>query len=149
MLTLSLKKDIKDLMDRMDFGLLDDPEIKEEDGIYFVSLFVDEPRTLIGERGHTLRSVESIFRIMSVKKYGPDVRISLDVNGYKQKRAEFLKSLAYSTRQRVIKENKNIELEPMNAFDRRIIHAALSEYQDIETESAGEDQERRVVVRLA
>ena len=56
--------------------------------------------------------------------------------------------MALSVRQRALKEHKDIEMEPMTAFDRRAVHSALTEYNDVETESTGEGLERRVVVKL-
>lgn len=145
----NLKKEIKEFVERMGFNLLYDPEVtSSEDSRYLLELFVDDPRALIGERGAHLWSVQSIFRQLSFKKYGPGVVVDIDVNGYKKKRAEFLREFARSARERVLKEEKELELEFMNAYDRRIIHTTLAEYSDIKTQSTGETPYRRVVVQL-
>lgn len=145
----NLKKEIKDFVERMGFNLLYDPEVTSSEGNrYLLELFVDDPRALIGERGAYLGSMQAIFRQISFKKYGSEVLIDIDVNGYKKKRAEFLCEFARSTRERVLRETKELELEPMNAYDRRIIHTALAEYSDVRTQSIGETPYRRVVVQL-
>lgn len=143
-----IKKDIKELVDKMTFNLLHDPEVTKTDERFLVHVFVDEPRSLIGEKGANLRHLQSIFRMMTAKKYGPEIQVDLDVNGYKQRRAEFLKELAFSARKRVLREEKALELEPMNGFDRRVIHTTLADFEDVRTESAGEHPYRRVVVHF-
>ncbi|MEX0878068.1 MAG: R3H domain-containing nucleic acid-binding protein [Candidatus Spechtbacterales bacterium] len=142
-----LKKDIKEFVDKMTFNLLHDPEVKRTDERFLVHVFVDEPRAFIGERGANLRDVQSLFRMVVNKKYGPEVQVDLDVNGYKQRRAEFLKEFALTARRRVLDGENLLEMEPMNGFDRRIIHTTLADFDDVETESVGEHPYRKVVVR--
>ena len=146
--SVQLKKDIKELINKMSFNLLHDPEVSQNDDRFSVNLFVDEPRTVIGEKGINLRSLQSIFRIMSAKRYGAEIKIDLDVNGYKKKREEFLRDFALSARKRALRGGTNMELEPMNGFDRRVIHSVLSEFDDVNTESTGEYPDRRVVVLI-
>lgn len=150
-IALNLKKDIKNWLEKMDFFLLHDPEVQEQDeeNRYLVRAFVDEPRTLIGERGNNLKDFQTVFRLAMLKKYGPEIRIDLDINGYKKKREELLRRFALSARNKALKEQKPVELEPMNAFDRRAVHAALTDYNDVKTESKGNYPDRRVVVYLA
>lgn len=150
-IALSLKKDIKTWLEEMDFFLLHDPEVQKQDeeNRYLVSAFVDDPRTIIGERGSNLRDFQTVFRLAMLKKYGPEIRVDVDINGYKKKREELLRGFALSARRKAIEEKKAVELEPMNAFDRRAIHAALTDYSDVKTESRGEHPHRRVVVYLA
>jgi len=147
-LVIDLKRDIKEIIDMMGFNLLHSPEATKEDERILVTIFVDEPKVLIGERGVNLNSLQAIFRMIASKKYGPDVRVDLDINGYKKRRTGFLKEMAFSVRNRVLREEKSVELEPMNSFDRRIIHSALSDFDDVGTESTGEHPYRRVVVGI-
>ena len=145
----NLKKEIKEFIDMMGFNLLNSPEVEEEDGRFFITIFVDEPKKLIGERGVNLQTIQTIFRMMVAKKHGPDFRVDLDINGYKKRRSEFLREIAFSIRKKALRETKSIELEPMNSFDRRIIHVTLEEFEDVTTESIGEYPERRVVVNIS
>jgi spoIIIJ-associated protein len=82
------------------------------------------------------------------KKNLETIRFFLDVNDYQTKKNEELKNLARMTAQRVRYFKKEIELEPMSSYERRIIHATLGEYPDISTESKGEGLERRVVIKF-
>jgi len=148
-LSIQIKEDVKELIDKMTFNFLQDPEVKKTDERFLVSIFVDEPRSLIGERGINLYYLQSVFRRILLKKYGPDIQIDLDINGYKQRRAGFLKELALSARRQVLLEEKALELEYMNAFDRRVVHSSLTDFEDVMTESTGEHPNRRVVVHLA
>ena len=143
-----LKKDIKEFVDKMTFNLLHEPEVKRTDERFLVHIFVDEPRALIGEKGANLRDVQSVFRMVVNKKYGSEVQIDLDINGYKQRRAEFLREFALTARRRVLSGEKSLEMEPMNGFDRRVIHTTLADFDDVKTESVGEHPHRKVVVRL-
>jgi len=143
-----LKKDVQEFLEIAGFNFLQAPEVSEEDGRIFANIFVDEPRQLIGERGKNLNAVQHLIRLMARKKYGEGVIVDVDINGYKIKRAELLRDMATSARQKVLKENRDVEMEPMNAFDRRVVHSTLGEYDDVETESVGEGFDRRVVVKL-
>ncbi|MEX2144975.1 MAG: R3H domain-containing nucleic acid-binding protein [Candidatus Spechtbacterales bacterium] len=145
---IKIKNDIKELLEGMNLILLYPPEVHNNDERTTVSVFVDDPRALIGEGGASLRAFQHIIRLMAVKKYGPDIKVDVDVNGYKQKRAEFLREMALSARRRAIEKGGSVELEPMNAFDRRVIHTTLSEFKDVETESTGEYPQRRVTIGL-
>ncbi|OGZ60977.1 MAG: hypothetical protein A2919_00540 [Candidatus Spechtbacteria bacterium RIFCSPLOWO2_01_FULL_43_12] len=143
-----IKDDIKELLDRMNLILLYPPEIRNHEDRTSVSVFVDDPRALIGEGGASLRAFQHLVRLMANKQYGPDIKIDLDVNGYKQKRAEFLRDMAISARKRALVKGGSIELEPMNAFDRRVIHTTLAEFGDVSTQSTGEYPQRRIVIGL-
>ncbi|OGZ63056.1 MAG: hypothetical protein A3H51_01055 [Candidatus Spechtbacteria bacterium RIFCSPLOWO2_02_FULL_38_8] len=143
-----LRDDIQELLEKGGFNLLQAPEVNEEDGRLIASVFIDEPRQLIGERGKNLNALQHIIRLIARNKYGDETVVDVDINGYKRKRMEFLRDMALSVRQRALKEHKDIEMEPMTAFDRRAVHSALTEYSDVETESTGEGFERRVVVKL-
>jgi spoIIIJ-associated protein len=148
MTTGELKKRTQELLDKMGFYLLHAPEVSEKEGRFFIDIFVDDPRALIGERGVNLRALQHIVRLLARKNSDSQLQIDIDVNGYKRKRVEFLSDIALSARKRALEEKRNIEIEPMNAFDRRAIHSALGGFDDVETESTGEGLERRIVVKL-
>jgi spoIIIJ-associated protein len=111
-----------------------------------------EAGVLIGENGQHLAAlnhvVKKLFECECKKKNLEAIRFSLDINDYQTKKNEELKNLAKITAQRVRYFKKEIELEPMSSYERRIIHAALGEYPDIATESKGEGAERRVVIKF-
>jgi len=142
----TIKNQTLEFLDAMGYVHVSPAEVKERDSRVFVSVFIRSPRDLIGERGATLRSFQHLVRLAIVKKLGSSPRIDVDVNNYKKKRAEFLADFARHIGERVRMEKKNVELEPMSAFDRRIVHSTLAEYADIMTESKGEEPGRYIVV---
>ena len=147
---MDLLETIKDqtlqFLDAMGYTHVSPTDVKERDNRVFVSVFIRSPRELIGERGATLRSFQHLVRLAVVRKVGSSPRIDIDVNNYKKKRAEFLADFARHIGERVRAEKKYVELEPMSAFDRRIVHSTLSEYADIMTESRGEEPRRYIIV---
>ena len=100
--------------------------------------------TFIGYRGETLNALQYIVN-MVVKNAGYRVRVVLDVENYKAKREETLVSLAERLARKAIAQNKEIKLEPMNAYERRIIHTALTD-ADVSTHSEGEEPNRYLVI---
>ena len=101
---------------------------------------------LIGRRGETLRALQLIVRLIVMNKTDRRINLSLDVEGYDTRRQQSLTNLAKRVAQRVIKTGRPIELEPMTARDRRVVHMTLSEKDDVYTESSGEGYGRRVVI---
>lgn len=101
---------------------------------------------LIGRRGETLRSLQLIVRLIVMNKTEQRINLSLDVEGYDSRRQQSLVNLAKRVAQRVIKTGRSIELEPMSSRDRRIVHMALAQKDEIYTESAGIGYGRRVVI---
>ena len=139
-------KQTHEFLDAMGYTRLSPTEAKERDNRVFVSVFVRQPRDLIGEKGATLRSFQHLLRLALTKKLDAPIRIDIDVNNYKKKRAEFLAEFARHIGERVRLERKEVELEPMSAFDRRVIHSTLAEYTDLTTASKGEEPKRRIIV---
>ena len=133
-------------LDAMGYKRFSPTETKEREGRIFVALSVNRPRDLIGERGATLRSFQHLVRLAVSKQVGVPVRVDIDINQYKQKRAEFLADFARRIGERVRFEKRDIELEPMSAFDRRVIHSTLAEYTDLMTTSAGAEPHRFITV---
>ncbi|PIR70185.1 MAG: hypothetical protein COU46_02870 [Candidatus Niyogibacteria bacterium CG10_big_fil_rev_8_21_14_0_10_42_19] len=138
---------IKTLIDKM--GVLASVDINE---IFDTTQFVIKSKDagiLIGINGANLKAFNHVVRRMSEKISGSEkgARFSVDVNDYQKQRIDSLHELAKMSAQRVRYFKKDVEMESMNAFDRRIIHSALAEYPDIVTESTGEGMNRRVVIK--
>ena len=106
----------------------------------------DDSGLLIGRKGETLRSLQFLVRYLVSKKTGQRANLSLDVEGYDERRRHSLSNLANRVSQRVVKTGRSIELEPMNARERRVVHMALSDRDDVFTESSGSGEDRRVVI---
>jgi spoIIIJ-associated protein len=101
---------------------------------------------LIGRRGQTLSSLQYLVRLIVGHQTKTWLPIVIDVEGYKQRRCNALQSLAWRIAEQVKTTKRAFALEPMPAFDRRIIHLTLATHPDVYTESSGEGEARRVVV---
>ncbi|MCI8470633.1 MAG: KH domain-containing protein [Clostridia bacterium] len=103
---------------------------------------------LIGYRGETLYAMQNILSAIAGKGIENRVRVILDIEGYKAKREKTLEDLAEKVARTVIRTRKPIKLEPMQAFERKIIHSKLQTNTKIETTSVGEEPHRRIIVSL-
>jgi len=125
--------------------------IDGEDCLQFM-VRTSEAGLLIGENGQHLVALNHLLKKLADaefrKKELEQIRFMADVNDYQAKKIEELKDLARMSAQRARYFKKEVEMEPMNSYDRRIVHSALTEYSDIQTESAGEGLSRRVVIKL-
>ncbi len=103
---------------------------------------------LIGYRGETLYAFQSILSAIAGKDIDKKVRVILDIEGYKAKREKTLEELAEKVAKTVIKTRKPVKLEPMQAYERKIIHSKLQQNDKVQTESIGEEPNRRIVISL-
>lgn len=101
---------------------------------------------LIGRRGETLNAIQHITNYIVNRGDGDRVRIVVDIENYRKKREESLVKLAEKTATKVMKFRRNIALEPMNAYERHVIHSALQEWKDVSTFSSGSEPRRCVVI---
>ena len=108
----------------------------------------DDLGILIGRRGQTLACLQYIVRLIVANQLEAWTPIVIDVEGYKQRRYRALQALAYGTAERVMVRKTPFPLEPMPAYERRIIHLTLAEHPDVTTQSIGEGEMRKVVVLL-
>ncbi len=106
----------------------------------------DDLGILIGRRGQTLSCLQYIVRLIVGHQTGAWVPIIVDVEGYKQRRYEALQALAWRIAEQVKAEGEPFTLEPMSAYERRIIHLTLAEHPDVTTQSIGEGEARKVVI---
>jgi spoIIIJ-associated protein len=106
----------------------------------------DDLGILIGRRGQTLASLQHIVRLIVAHQAKARVPIVIDVEGYKQRRYEALRALAHRMAEQVKARGRPFTLEPMMAYERRIIHLALVDDPDVTTESVGEGEARKVVI---
>ena len=123
-------------------------EISAEESGLKVSLTNDNLGYLIGYRGETLYALQSIMTAIAGKGIEQKVRVILDIEGYKAKREKTLEDLAQKVAKTVIRTKKPIKLEPMQAYERKIIHSKLQQNSRVETTSVGEEPHRRIIVSL-
>ena len=113
-----------------------------------IELSGDEMGVLIGKRGQTLDSIQYLVSLVVNKGSSPYVSILLDTENYRQRRKETLESLAYNLAKKVKQTKRNVVLEPMNPYERRIIHSSLQNDRYVTTYSEGEEPYRNVVITL-
>ena len=119
----------------------------EEDKIN-MNISGDGMGIIIGRRGETLSSLQYLTNLVVNRKVDDYIKVSIDTENYKQKREEALIKLAHKTAEKVIKYRRSFTLEPMNPYERKVIHSALQENEKISTYSTGSEPSRRVVVAL-
>ena len=121
-------------------------ELTESDKSISVVLSSKDPGALIGRRGETLDSIQSLTNYVVNRGAADRVRVNLDAENYRQRRNETLENLASRTAGKVVKYRRNMTLDPMNAFERHVIHTSLQENELVSTFSVGSEPNRRVVV---
>ncbi len=124
-------------------------EMELENNTLNVNVNGDENRLgiLIGKRGVTLDSIQYILNLIVNKKSSRYIRVNLDSSGYRDKRKKTLENLAGKMANKVLKTGRSIKLEPMNSYERKIIHTALQDFEGVLTHSEGKDPFRKVVIK--
>ncbi|MBQ3055700.1 MAG: protein jag [Oscillospiraceae bacterium] len=117
-----------------------------EDGNLAIDLAGENMGLLIGRRGETLDALQHITNLVVNRGAEKHVRVTMDTENYRQKREESLIRLAKKTASQVVKYRRNRTLEPMNAYERHVIHTALQEFENVDTSSVGTEPNRRVVI---
>ena len=120
--------------------------IKTEDSNIVIDITGEKSGTLIGYRGETLNSLQTIFNAVANNNAKNKIRVFLNIDNYKEKRAKSLEELAIKVSKTVLRTNKSITLEPMNSYERKIIHSKLQNMNNIKTHSIGEEPNRRIVI---
>ena len=120
----------------------------DEEGALAIEMKGDNIGILIGKRGQTLDSLQYLTNRVANKMQAGYVRVKLDTEDYRRRRKETLENLAKNIAHKVKRTRKPITLEPMNPYERRIIHSALQGDKNVTTHSEGEEPYRRVVVTL-
>jgi spoIIIJ-associated protein len=126
-----------------------DIEIERSEGAINITLTGDDIGIIIGRRGETLDALQYLLSLIINRRSDHYVRVILDVANYRHKREETLKSLAKRIAERVARTRRNVTLEPMNPYERRIIHYTLQNYKNVYTESIGEEPNRKIVIRYS
>ena len=119
---------------------------KSADETYMVDLVGENLGILIGRRGETLDAIQHLTNYAVNRGQTKRVRINVDAENYRLKREESLQRLASKVAGKVVRYRRNITLEPMNAYERHVIHAALQDHPDVTTFSTGTEPNRRIVV---
>lgn len=129
-------------------GLIVKIDTKLKDKQLEISIGGDDMGIIIGKRGQTLDSLQYLVNLVVNKGNAPYISITLDTENYRARRKETLESLAFNLAKKVKHTGINIVLEPMNPYERRIIHSALQNDRYVTTYSEGEEPYRNVVIAL-
>ena len=132
----------------MNMVVVIDAKFDETENALDVELSGDEMGVLIGKRGQTLDSLQYLISLVVNKGTDEYIRVKVDTENYRQRRKETLENLAKNISYRVKRTKRPVSLEPMNPYERRIIHSALQNDRFVTTHSEGEEPYRRVVVTL-
>ena len=120
--------------------------VKADDDTYNVDLVGEDLGFLIGRRGDTLDAIQHLANYSINRGISGHIRINVDAEEYRQKREDSLRRYALKKAQQVLKAHRRTTLEPMNAYERHLIHAALQDMDRITTYSVGTEPNRRVVI---
>ena len=142
------EKFIYDVMNAMGMDDVKVTSVVDEEGALSINMEGSNMGILIGKRGQTLDSLQYLTNRVANKMQDGYVRVKLDTEDYRRRRKETLENLAKNIASKVKRTRKTVSLEPMNPYDRRIIHSALQSDPAVSTHSEGEEPYRRVVVTL-
>ena len=120
--------------------------VRDEEGTYKVELVGEDLGYLIGRRGDTLDAIQHLSNYAAKKFAEGHIRINVDAEEYREKREDSLRRYARKKAQQVLKARRRTTLEPMNAYERHVIHSALQDMENITTHSTGTEPNRRVVI---
>ena len=139
---------LKDVLHAMDIPAVVEAEYNEEEQSLDINLIGEDMGILIGKRGQTLDSLQYLVSLVVNKDVNGYIRVKVDTENYRSRRKETLENLAKRIARKVKETHRSVSLEPMNPYERRIIHSALQNDKYVTTHSEGEEPYRKVVVTL-
>ena len=139
---------LKEFLNKLEKDETIEYSIKSDKSGVYVNINDKNLGYLIGYRGETLYALQNVLSAIAGKKIENKVRVFLDIESYRAKREKTLEELAEKISKTVIKTKKSITLEPMQAYERKIIHSKLQNNELVTTKSIGEEPRRRVVISL-
>lgn len=144
----NIREFLENVFSAMNMEVTIDIKKAEDDKVYEVELSCKEMGLLIGKRGQTLDSLQYLTNLAVNKHSDGYIKVKLDTEDYRQRRKDTLENLAKNIAYKVKRTKRPVSLEPMNPFERRVIHSALQGDRYVETHSEGEEPFRHVVVTL-
>ena len=144
----NLKNFMNKIVEEMPVKNLDVDISKNEEGYIIVNVEGEDTGFLIGYRGEVLNAMQTLLNTIASRDSKTKVRVILDISGYRGKRKKDLENLAQKIASTVERTRKTITLEPMSAYERKIIHTKLQENERVKTHSVGEEPYRKIVVSL-
>ncbi|MBN1915662.1 KH domain-containing protein [Candidatus Dojkabacteria bacterium] len=144
------KETAKEILDRLEVRGEIDVHMQEgdEDRKYLaVKIIGEDLGNLIGHHGKILEGIQTILGLIIGRESEGQYRVILDINDYREKREEYLVSMALQAVDQVRESGQDLELEPMKPNERRIVHMTLQKEKGIATESIGEGEDRRIIIK--
>ena len=129
-------------------GLKLDFKARASEDMVYLEMSGDDSRTVIGKRGQTLDAIQYLTSLVVNKDSEKYIKVVVDAENYRAKRQKTLEQLANRLAAKVIKTRKQVRLEPMNPYERKVIHATLQKNPQIVTRSEGEEPYRKVIIEL-
>ncbi len=142
-IALSFLKEVTEQM-----GLNIDISAKANETSVFVDIHGKDSGTIIGKRGQTLDAIQYLTSLVVNKDHDDYVRVVVDAENYRFKREVTLENLANRLANKVVKTKRSVKLEPMNPYERKVIHATLQNHPRVKTRSEGQEPYRRVIIEL-
>ena len=137
---------LKEVTEKM--GLKLDFICRTGENLVYIEMSGDDSRTVIGKRGQTLDAIQYLTSLVVNKDNKAYIKVVIDAENYRAKRQRTLEQLADRLAGKVSKTGKHVRLEPMNPYERKVIHATLQSHPDVITRSEGEEPYRRVIIEL-
>jgi spoIIIJ-associated protein len=145
-----LKNLIETTLEKMtftDFRLSVSEESGDDGENIAFNINTKESDLLIGQHGVNLMALQHVLRAMARKKTKERLRFSVDINNYRSEKADSLEDLALAMAKQAAEQKRPVVLRPMSAYERRIVHIALSKNNQVQTESIGEGEDRKIVIK--
>ena len=144
----NVEKFLRELINKIEEKNIEIEVKNDEKNTILVNITGENANFLIGYRGEVLNSLQTLLIAIAGRNLKEKIHVNVDILGYREKRKVVLENLAQRMANNVIKNKKSITLEPMPAYERKIIHTKLQESDKVKTESIGEGERRRVVISL-
>jgi len=142
-----ITKKIKEILEKMTFPKVEIEFYENEEEIGIFNIKTEESNFLIGQHGVNLQALQHITRVVSKDNLPEKTNFILDVNSYRKEKNNSIEIMARTAAQEAIQEKKDIVLRPMTPYERRVVHLELSKNEQVKTESIGEGEGRRIVIK--
>lgn len=140
---------VENLLEKMGFKgeVSAEKTIEEERERILINIKTEESNFLIGQYGTNLEALQHLARIAVRKKIEEKIDLVVDVNFYRQEKSDSIIKLARNLAEEALTENRAMALRPMSAYERRLVHMELSKNEKVATESVGEGEDRKVIIK--
>lgn len=142
-----IKEKIKETLAKMTFENAEVEASKNKEDVLVFNIKTDNSSFLIGQYGVNLQALQHVVRMVCKKSFPEKVNFVLDIDSYRKDKNNSIEVMARSAADEAAQEKKDVTLRPMTPYERRIVHMELSKCTDIVTESIGEGEERRIVIK--